>query len=42
LRFRETPLDEAFYQRFSHILGRYPRWDLTKDFFDVVVEKPRR
>jgi SAM-dependent methyltransferase len=42
LRFRETPLDEAFYQRFSHILGRYPRWDLTRDFFDVVVEKPRR
>ena len=22
--------------------GRYPRWDLTKDFFDAVVEKPKR
>jgi ubiquinone/menaquinone biosynthesis C-methylase UbiE len=42
LRFTETPLDEAFYERFSDILGRYPRWDLTKDFFTVVVEKPTR
>jgi SAM-dependent methyltransferase len=42
LKFRETPLDEEFYKRFEHILGRYPRWDLTKDFFDAVVEKPRR
>jgi SAM-dependent methyltransferase len=39
LRFTETPLDEAFYERFSNILSRYPRWDLTKDFFQVVVEK---
>jgi SAM-dependent methyltransferase len=42
LKFRETPLDEAFYQRFEDILGRYPKWDLTKDFFDAVVEKPKR
>ena len=42
LRFRETPLDEAFYDRFENILGRYPRSDLTKDFFYVVVEKPRK
>lgn len=41
LRFSETPLDEAFYERFSHILGRYPKWDLTKDFFQTVLEKPR-
>jgi SAM-dependent methyltransferase len=41
LRFSETPLDEAFYARFSDILGRYPKWDLTKDFFHVVLEKPR-
>lgn len=40
LRFTETPLDEAFYHRFEGILGRYPRWDLTKDFFQVVLEKP--
>jgi SAM-dependent methyltransferase len=40
LRFSETPLDEAFYERFSNILARYPRWDLEKDFFHVVVEKP--
>jgi SAM-dependent methyltransferase len=42
LRFLETPLDEAFYDRFDNILGRYPRWDLTKDFFNVVLEKPKR
>jgi SAM-dependent methyltransferase len=41
LRFRETPLDEPLYERFSDILGRYPRWDLTKDFFHVVLEKPK-
>ena len=40
LRFREAPLDEPFYARFSDILGRYPRWDLERDFFDVVLEKP--
>ena len=41
LRFRETPLDEAFYDRFENILGRYPKWDLTKDFFYTVLEKPK-
>ncbi len=40
LRFTETDLDEPFYRRFEGILGRYPRWDLTKDFFQVVLEKP--
>jgi SAM-dependent methyltransferase len=40
LRFAETPLDEPFYERFDNILGRYPRWDLTKDFFYAVLEKP--
>jgi SAM-dependent methyltransferase len=40
LKFSEAPLDEAFYQRFSNVLSRYPRWDLTKDFFHVVLEKP--
>jgi hypothetical protein len=40
LKFDVTPLDEAFYARFSDILGRYPRWDLERDFFHVVLEKP--
>jgi SAM-dependent methyltransferase len=42
LKFSETPLDEAYYERFSNILARYPRWDLTKDFFHVALEKPQR
>ncbi len=42
LRYSETELDEPFYERFDDILGRYPRWDLTKDFFYTVLEKPRR
>ncbi len=37
---RRTPIDEALYRRFEPILGRYPRADLERDFFDVVVEKP--
>ena len=40
LKFSEVALDEEFYERFSNILSRYPRWDLTKDFFHVVLEKP--
>jgi hypothetical protein len=42
LRFSEVPLDEAIYERFGDILGRYPKWDLTKDFFYTVVEKPAK
>ncbi len=41
LRFREAPLDEAFYERFDNILGRYPKRDLTRDFFYAVLEKPK-
>jgi len=41
LKFRETPIDEPFYERFCDILGRYPRSDLTKDFFYTIVEKPK-
>lgn len=41
LRFAEAPLDETLYERFDNILGRYPKWDLTKDFFYVVLEKPK-
>jgi SAM-dependent methyltransferase len=40
LRFTERELDTAFYERFEDALGRYPRFDLTKDFFTVVLEKP--
>ncbi len=40
LRFTETEIDQPFYERFEAILGRYPRWDLSKDFFQVVLEKP--
>ena len=40
--FRETPLDEAFYARFESVLGRYPRTDLQRDFFQVILEKPAR
>lgn len=38
--FNTTPLDEAFYARFEDILGRYPRWDLERDFMNVVI-RPR-
>ena len=40
LRFTGQPIDEAFYQRFQPVLGRYPRSDLARDFFEVVLEKP--
>jgi SAM-dependent methyltransferase len=36
----ETPIDEALYARFEWILGRYPRADLERDFFEVILEKP--
>ncbi len=40
LRFSESGFDEDFYRRFEGILGRYPRWDLSRDFFHVVLQKP--
>ena len=40
VHFRETPIDEDFYRRFESVLGRYPRSDLARDFFEVVLEKP--
>ncbi len=39
-RFRERPIDEAFYERFEDVLGRYPRADLRRDFFEVILERP--
>ena len=41
-RFSEREIDEEFYKRFEDVLGRYPRWDLSKDFFNVVLAKPER
>jgi SAM-dependent methyltransferase len=40
LRFTLYPLDEGFFRRFEDILGRYPRVDLERGFFEVVLEKP--
>jgi SAM-dependent methyltransferase len=42
LSFTDYPLDEAFYQRFEDVLGRYPRRDLERGFFQVTLEKPAR
>ena len=42
LTFTLYPLDEAFYARFEEVLGRYPKRDLERGFFQVVLEKPRR
>jgi SAM-dependent methyltransferase len=41
LRFDEIPLDLDFYERFEDVLGRYPKIDLERDFFTVILEKPR-
>jgi len=42
LEFDIRPLDEAFYSRFEDVLGRYPRRDLERAFFNVTLEKPLR
>ena len=39
LDFTTYGLDEAFYRRFEDALGRYPRADLERGFFQVVLEK---
>jgi cyclopropane fatty-acyl-phospholipid synthase-like methyltransferase len=36
----ETPLDMNFYDRFEHVLGRYPREDLETDFIHLVLRRP--
>lgn len=38
--YNETPIDEAFYQRFEPVLGRYPRVDLMRDFIHADLSKP--
>jgi SAM-dependent methyltransferase len=40
LSFDLYPLDEDFYRRFEDVLGRYPRIDLERGFFTVVLERP--
>jgi SAM-dependent methyltransferase len=42
VHFIESELDEEFYHRFEDILGRHPRYDLTKDFFIAILEKPEQ
>ena len=42
LSFTRYPLDEDFYRRFEDVLGRYPKVDLERGFFQVVLEKPVR
>jgi SAM-dependent methyltransferase len=38
-RLRTTPIDEPFLRRFADRLGRYPRVDLERDFFEVILER---
>ena len=39
LSFDDYPLDGEFYLRFEDVLGRYPRADLQRGFFRVVLER---
>jgi len=39
ITYSTTPIDEQFYQRFSDILERYPRYDLERDFLHAVLIK---
>jgi SAM-dependent methyltransferase len=38
--FTLRPIDEPFYARFEEKLGRYPRFDLERDFIVAVVSRP--
>lgn len=38
--FRTTPIDEDFYERFRDKLERIPRYDLERDFIEVVLKRP--
>ena len=42
VRFDVADFDWDFYRRFEDRLGRYPHWDLERDFFLAVLEKPQR
>ena len=38
--FTLRSIDEPFYARFEEKLGRYPRFDLERDFIVAVVSRP--
>ena len=38
--YSTEPIDEPFYKRFEDILGRFPRWDLEKNFLKLTLTKP--
>ena len=38
--FTSTPIDEELYERFEDKLGRYPRYDLERDFLHVILTRP--
>lgn len=40
VKFDRSEFDEDFYNRFEDTLGRFPRWDLTTEYFLAVLEKP--
>jgi SAM-dependent methyltransferase len=40
VKFTGVPFDREFYERFENVLNRYPMFDLTKDFFTAVLERP--
>ena len=40
LKFWEAKWDQEFYERFEDVLGRFPKDDLMRDYFVVVLEKP--
>jgi cyclopropane fatty-acyl-phospholipid synthase-like methyltransferase len=37
LWWTKSEIDEDFYRRFEDILGRYPRYDLERDFINVIL-----
>ena len=37
LWWSKMPIDEEFYLRFEDVLGRYPRYDLERDFLYAIV-----
>lgn len=40
LDIQHADFDEEFYERFEDVLGRFPKTDLSQDFFLAVLEKP--
>lgn len=40
VRFDVVDFDWDFYSRFEDRLARFPKWDLERDFFLAVLEKP--